>query len=886
MCCSLALIYAVEDSDGVKIMGATEGAVPYEITHLTNHFLPAVGCQPNYEHCELRCAVCREGEESICCTLPVLNEVGTNHLALLQLRQPSAESLQFELLDCAVITHGADCIAAQVFTSRRFGRHFVACINTTVVGDAYIWFLELSYDTNDISGTAGFPMNSRYTVFDDFDSPLSLSEILFVESTGVGCFSSTNIFFTAQGSVFTVGQKNNIFDFSDETILDCLHPLDVSYLEGNSKLLLRLQCSDYITKLFAACGSQEVVETYDSRSNGTIYQCSEMGLHANITLQDGLLNFTSSASLEDFANAMPSLSFPFAENISYGFCDVGSGVNFVFGFSNGSVFSLSLTSGKIFTLAHNSCDDSSDTYTRGHCYKARTTNIRNIIGNYDFQDSSFHLANLSCPEHSIVARIPMNPKPPLAAFVHVSGDTCACRSSSDDQTSYLPFSTMIEPSLSSTISQSVTVPSSPLPPVTSSSPPTEVSPTTMPTPVVVHRPPTNPDSKWLLALVGIPVVFILILATYICFKKYYQRKSVENGTQMALINYQGASGVNGQGDAEKEALCANGKISNPSQTTKRVEEEQTETSGRLPSCPTLQTELASSQQYAPSSNPGLLESVELERASSTIQRELASSQQYAPSSNPGLLESVEPERASSTIQRELVSSQQYAPSSNPGLLDSVEPERASSTIQRELVSSQQYAPSSNPGLLDSVEPERASSTIQRELVSSQQYAPSSNPGLLDSVEPERLSSTLQTELASSQQYAPSSNPESVEPISMETASSSQTLARPLSLPTLLVEPSAGSANVSSSESVYPEPLQDHDDRNSLQLAAPSPRGAGSGHNSPIAESACGAGNTERVSGMESPFPRHDNPAHPLHPAHPPNQPQHQPSHDPSTGQPH
>jgi hypothetical protein len=493
-----SIIYAKENDDGVVIMGTSERGPAYEIFQLTNHTLPAAECQPSYAHCDLSCFPCKGREDSKCCTLPVINATGGNYLAVLQLIQQGEES-SFELHDHALITHNnTDCVMAHTFT-RASGQSFVVCINTTTsVNNAYIWFLELGYDAANISGTAAFPANSTFKLFPILSSSLSLSEISYVESLDDGCPGHSHVFSVTNSKVYTVNAEfNNIRFDPPVTIPDCSHPLDINYVEGNRNLLLRVKCSDYVTRLFSVCNTRKVVEIYDSRSNGTFYQCRDGPLRANLTLRDDLLNFTTMASLQDLS-IMPSQYFPFAENIAYGSCNFDS---FVFALHNGSVFSLSLSSGKISTLANNSCDNSTDMYARGQCYKVQEFRTPNIVDVYDYQDSSFKVANLSRPEHPIVARIPVEPRPPMAAIVQ------GTRTSSSHST--------IEPSLTATLSQGVTEPTTTSFPTISMTPP--VSTVVLIPPTVSKKTQKSLEFLGLLGILVIAILGMIIVGLIICW---------------------------------------------------------------------------------------------------------------------------------------------------------------------------------------------------------------------------------------------------------------------------------------------------------------------------------------------------------------------------------
>lgn len=504
-CASLGVLYAVEDSNGVKIVSAMEGNKKYEIAELRNHSLPSAECEPNFDNCMLQCFKCSDEEETVCCTLPVVNETGGNHLAMLQFRQQSDKLPPLRLQDQAVLSQDSDCVTAQVFFTGIPEQLPVACINTKV-NESYIWFLQLVYESANISGTARFELPNEFKLL-HLTNPLSLSEFLSLERSE--CHVPA-IFFVANSAVYTIIQQDDgpTFQEPSVSIPDCFLPLDIGDMHMG-QLHLRLQCSEYIAKLFTACGSQEVVEIFDSR-NETVYQCvSTMGNTANVTLQNDLLNVTVSGSPQEFEGVIPSQYFPFMENISYAFCDVGRNVSFVFALRNGSVSSLSLTTGKLVSLSHNSCNSSTNTYARGQCYKTRNTTILNVVGAYDFEDSTFKIANLSCPNNPVVANIEMDSLPPLVAIVKLSRSVCVCPSSEITSKSYLPIS---EASLSPTNSYTVSTT-----PVVSASPTNDNLIETL-SPTAVPRPTANSKhSKWFWALTALTLLVLIPVLVICCW---------------------------------------------------------------------------------------------------------------------------------------------------------------------------------------------------------------------------------------------------------------------------------------------------------------------------------------------------------------------------------
>lgn len=500
----------MDDSNGVRIMSATEGNKKYEIALLRNHSLPSADCDP-IDTCMLQCFNCKDGDETVCCTLPVVNRTGDNHLAILQFQQQSdVESSPFRPQDQAILSQDSDCVTAQVFFTGNPEELSVACVNTKLDDQSYIWFLRLTYDSTNISGTAKFILSNDFQLL-HLTSPLSLSEFLSLERSE--CHFPA-IFFVANSSVYSIIQQADHFIFPNPliSIPDCFFPLDVSYMHMN-QLHLRLQCSEYIAKLFTACGFQEVVEVFDSR-NKTVYQCvSTMGNTANVTLQNDLLNVTVIGSPQEFEGVIPSQYFPFMENISYAFCNVGRNVSFVFALRNGSVFGLSLTTGKLYSLSHNSCNSSTNTYARGQCYKTRNTTIPNVIGAYDFEESTFKIANLSCPNNPVVANIEMDSLPPLVTLVRLSRGVCMCPSSGTEPITSKGLLPMSEASLSPTNSYTVSTT------LVVSRSSTNDNPIVTPTTTVVSRPTANSKhSKRLWALTGLTLLFLLPVLLVLCYR--------------------------------------------------------------------------------------------------------------------------------------------------------------------------------------------------------------------------------------------------------------------------------------------------------------------------------------------------------------------------------
>ena len=437
------ILYAEQDADFINIMAATNESSPKVVTRLQNFSLPTTGCEPNFEQCHLTCFPCGHARqpETLCCVLPVIDSNGTNGLAFLQLQRATElnSSSVIRLQNQTVATNSYDCVMGQTF-DRLHGDRVVACFNTTTTGLAYMLFGYLSYDD---TNTLNFVVEDRphFAQFDDFPDSLSLSETRFFQESNGDCPYEENLFFvsTSRAYIATIKDEDRFDIAFAGDISDCLHPIDVAYIETvTNRLLLRVQCSPHITKLVRVCGTHRTEEVYDSRVNGSIHQCVAPGVQVNVTLGADTISFKSTSNLPIFENISSSHPFGLTPNISYGFCNIGSDLNFVLGLSNGSVLSFSFTTGKTSTLSRNSCNSSTNSYTRGECYKARLTNSSGVVLVYDHVDSSFVVANLSCVEDPVVARVHIEPRPPLAELVEGLGGSCP-----PPPTPPTPFSTTV-----------------------------------------------------------------------------------------------------------------------------------------------------------------------------------------------------------------------------------------------------------------------------------------------------------------------------------------------------------------------------------------------------------------------------------------------------------
>ena len=407
-------------------MAAVSDRPSTKITQLQNYSLPAVGCEPNFKQCELRCFPCQHEEgENLCCTLPVLNSTGGNGLAFLQLRRANEQeySSPIWLQNQTIGVRNWDCVMGHTF-DRKDGNRVISCFNTSI-DSAYIVFVYLIHDTSTLQFSV-----QQYTSFENFPGPLALSETRYLSESNGDCQYKENVFFVSISEAYTtnINGDNEVIIPQSGTISDCWYPIDVAFIETNLHLLLRVQCSQHITKLVTACGSHRTVEVYDSRINGTLCQCSVLDTDTrvlvNVTLRDDLICFTATGDLPIFENISRSHPFSFTPNISYSFCHIESDLTFVFGLSNGSVFSFSFTTGKTSILARNSCNSSTDSYARGECYKTHLYNSSSVVLAYDHVDSSFVVANLSCLEDPVVARIVVYPLPPLDELVRGPGGSC------------------------------------------------------------------------------------------------------------------------------------------------------------------------------------------------------------------------------------------------------------------------------------------------------------------------------------------------------------------------------------------------------------------------------------------------------------------------------
>jgi hypothetical protein len=499
------ILYAEQDADSINIVAATNESPPKMVTRLQNFSLPTTGCEPNFEQCHLTCFPCGHvGQpETLCCVLPVIDSNGTNGLAFLQLQRAT-----IRLQNQTIATNSYDCVMGRTF-DRLHGDRVVACFNTTTSdGLAYMLFGYLSYDdTNTLKFVVENP--PPIALFNGFPDSLSLSETRFLQESNGDCPYVENLFFvsTSQAFIATIKDEDRFDIASAGDISDCLHPIDVAYIEtATNRLLLRVQCSQHITKLVRVCGTHRTEEVYDSRVNGSVHQCVAPGAQVNVTLGADTISFKSTSDLPIFENISSSHPFELTPNISYGFCNIGSDLNLVFGLSNGSVLSFSFTTGKTSTLARNSCSSSTNSYSRGECYKARLTNSSGVVLVYDHVDSSFVVANLSCVEDPVVARVHIEPRPPLAELVEGLGGSCPSPPT--------PFSTAVLATVTSSITPTLSLSSESV----SSSVALTVAP-----PV-----PKNTERSNLLGLIALalPLVALLGVVVLFAYRDYRKKRNL------------------------------------------------------------------------------------------------------------------------------------------------------------------------------------------------------------------------------------------------------------------------------------------------------------------------------------------------------------------------
>ena len=605
----LCVVYPQEVEEGIKILAVMDSSPPYEITLLKNHSLPTVGCQPNYSQCDLRCFRCGDSSSGEwCCMLPVLSSAGRNGLAIIQLfwsdTERNSTSGVLQLKNQTIITHNEDCVIAHSF-DRQLGGYFVSCINTT--DQAYLLFMDISN-----SDDAPELMSRQYTIFSKFPGSLSLSEPRYVQASyNRDCQYPDNVFFVASSQGYTTNVLDeNIIIAASWNISDCWYPTDISYIEG-SLLLLRVQCSQYITKLVIACGLHRTVETYDSRVNGTMYQCGVPGtdVRVNLTLGNELISFMTTEEHPLFENMSRSHPFHLTREIAYGFCLVGSDLTFVFGLNNGSVFSHSFTSGNLSCVAQDSCDGTTGNYTRGECYKTRpVSSSPDLVVAYDHSTSNFIVANLSCPTHPVVGQIQVEPRPPLAGFVGGFGGTCASHTPPPVMTS----ESTVSPTHTTDTAGNVTV----------------LPTSTLDQNLAVTPEPKVEPQQWY--IIGAPLLtaFIaaIIIFTVLVICGYYWRKrkksSANSNANIPLLtrggsNYNASEGTSSHSNETAFAKLPDGEDDTPSPQPPSEQNSDSKTSDSSSVADEDAPRNNVGEAVAPQSvNPGLLEPVDVGPADS------------------------------------------------------------------------------------------------------------------------------------------------------------------------------------------------------------------------------------------------------------------------------
>lgn len=443
-------IVAVEDSpDGLYVTATAatpDNPEHREVTTLPGVHLPSEECGEGYTRCPLKCD--ENGEESLICSFPATNSTtGTldPSIALLHLKHGSdLVGLQLVQEKLVSVPYDINCAPVEVFDRGPNAdyRHPVACLNLTAQDASYAYFLLLEYDRANISSArlkADTPLSGQYYLITEH----SFSNLLYWESPNTACFIRGNIFMKDGSRVVTFELRDNPkFRQLEEhhKIEDCLNTLDFSTFESG---LLRIQCSDDDVVLYDVCRTETVVERYNSTLNGTVYQCSEARI--NLLLNGTFLDIRPYGTGRD--DVMDNLTLPF-DDIIRAKC-TGKEIPALFlTRKSGETYLLFLTSGHRFYLAQNSCIGNS-------CLSLDIlrTKFGYIAGTYDYSSNEYVVANLSCSESPVIARVPFASLPDLTALV-LSKSTRPCPCTPQQPTTE-PMETPTEPSI-----RSPTVPSS------------------------------------------------------------------------------------------------------------------------------------------------------------------------------------------------------------------------------------------------------------------------------------------------------------------------------------------------------------------------------------------------------------------------------------------
>ena len=437
-------IVAVEDSPiglNITATAATPDSPDHqEVVTLPGVHLPSQECGEAYTNCPLTCE--EDSEESVVCSLPAINSAtGTldSFITLLHLKKGSEPvGLQLVQEKLVPVPYDLNCVPVEVFDRGPNAdyRHIAACLNLTSQDGRYVYFLLLEYDRDNISSARlvdDTPLSAEYYLITEH----GFSKLVYWEPPNTACFIRGNIFMKDGPRVVTFELRDNPrFRQLEEhhEIEDCPNTLDFSTFEAD---LLRIQCSVDDVALYDVCRTETVVERYNATLNGTVYQCSEA--RVNLLLNGTFLDVRPyGIGRED---VMDNLTLPF-DDIIRAQC-TGKEIPALFlTRKSGGTYLLFLTSGRLFFLAQNSCVGDSclnlDILRTKYAY---------ITGLFDYNSNEYIVANLSCSDNPVMARVPyLSPLALTAMVLNKSTWPCHCP---PQQPTTEPMETPTEPSTES-----------------------------------------------------------------------------------------------------------------------------------------------------------------------------------------------------------------------------------------------------------------------------------------------------------------------------------------------------------------------------------------------------------------------------------------------------
>ena len=393
------------------VPGDSTGVV---VAELDDVVLPQPECGQDLRRCPLECLA--ESDGGLLCPFPVRN--GTrNYLALVYLEHSPSDPGGFRTKKVVLVPPKADCVPLRVFDrgpdyAEELVRYFVPCLDTTS-SEPFLYFEHFRSDFANSSSLNDDTWISRSFIrLEDGD----VSPLVYMDGTTDSqsrCSPPRNVFLMVTSKVVGLRIHGSYADFStpDGEIDRC--PTAKSFEEFEPGFL-RIQCSpsDDIV-IYDACGSEDVVERYNTTVNATVYQCPDANLNVHQFKEGITLAPYGSGSMESKV-----IKLPFSDTVTAQCVGRVFPVLFLTR-GSGETYFLDLTTEKLHYLAANTCRSPLS------CLELSVHRMRSTVGVFDYTNNTHLTLDLTCPSDPVIYRTHY-PNPPSLSTLVSSGNTQPC----------------------------------------------------------------------------------------------------------------------------------------------------------------------------------------------------------------------------------------------------------------------------------------------------------------------------------------------------------------------------------------------------------------------------------------------------------------------------